>query len=67
MTKASLMTRNQKYEQSLKEKGLTKITLWVPEETKNDFWNMAKECCDLRGIYPVACREVKTGRLYFVK
>lgn len=61
------MTRNKKYEKKLMDQGLVKMTLWVPIETKQDFWNMAKECCEVRGIYPVACRDKKTGKFHYVR
>lgn len=30
------LTKNQKYELSMKEKGLTKVTVWCPEYSKDE-------------------------------
>ena len=59
------MTRNQKYEQTKRAQGLTKLTVWVPGGSESEFKLLAKACVDNRDLVPVACRCARTGRLVF--
>jgi hypothetical protein len=57
------MSRNSIYEAKQKEKGLKKITLWVPEESADDLKLMASICCENKKYYPSMIRNSKNGQL----
>lgn len=58
-----MTSRNALYELKKREQGLTKKTLWIPEEYKAEFEQMAKFCVENKGCVPAMVRDTKTGRL----
>ena len=57
------MSRNSIYELKQKSKGLKKVTLWLPEDSADDFKLMASLCCDNSDLTPSTVRSLKTGRM----
>jgi hypothetical protein len=57
------MSRNTLYELKQKSKGLKKVTLWLPEDSADDFKLMASLCCDDNDLIPSTVRSLKTGRM----
>jgi len=55
-------TRNARYEHKLRQQGLVKVTVWVPQESSADFKQMAVYCCEHKGHVPYGFRNIKTGR-----
>ena len=56
-------SRNQMYEQNMKDKGLKKVTLWVPFKIADEFRIMANVCCENRDLTPHTVRSLTTGRM----
>ncbi|EPT1695357.1 hypothetical protein ACVO8F_002617 [Vibrio cholerae] len=56
------MTRNQKYEQKMKQQGLKKVTLWIPFGMEADFHQLASACCKNGNLSFDSLRDLKTGR-----
>ena len=54
---------NQIYEQNMRDKGLKKITLWIPDECADDLKLMAVICCENRDLIPSTVRSLTTGRM----
>lgn len=57
------MTRNAKYEQRMKEKGLKKVTLWVPSDRESDIKQAASVMCDFENLTVGVLKDVNTGRM----
>jgi hypothetical protein len=51
------------YEQKMRDKGLKKITLWIPEHCADDLKLMATICCEDHDLIPSIVRNSKTGRI----
>lgn len=58
-----MISRNAMYEQNMRDKGLKKITLWIPESCADDLKLMASLCCDNHDLIPSTVRSLKTGRM----
>jgi hypothetical protein len=58
-----MMSRNARYEQSNKSKGLEKVTLWLPSSVAADFKLAAGLCVDNRDLTVSLLRSVTTGRV----
>ncbi|PCI54433.1 MAG: hypothetical protein COB45_08390 [Gammaproteobacteria bacterium] len=57
------MSRNAKHEQNKRNKGLKKVTLWIPDHCADDLKLMASICCDNKDLIPSTVRSLKTGRM----
>lgn len=57
------MSRNARYEAKKRENGLTKCTLWIPEELISEFKQMAETCVEDRDVFPFMVRSKTTGRM----
>ena len=58
-----MKSRNATYEQKMRDKGLKKLTLWIPEECAADLKLMASLCCDNKDLIPATVRSLTTGRM----
>jgi len=58
-----MASRNAMYEKKMREKGLKKLTLWIPDESADDLKLMATICCENRDLIPSMLRSLKTGRM----
>jgi hypothetical protein len=58
-----MASRNAMYEQKMRDKGLKKITLWIPDGCADDIKLMAVLCCENRDLIPSNVRNLKTGRM----
>ncbi len=56
------MSRNAKYEASQKERGLKKVTLWVPSEREPEFKALALACCNHRHLSFNTLRDTESGK-----
>lgn len=56
------MSRNAKYEASQKERGLKKVTLWVPSEREPEFKALALACCNHRHLSFNTLRDTQSGK-----
>ncbi|MEX0336421.1 hypothetical protein [Vibrio tubiashii] len=57
------MSRNSEYEQRQKDKGLKKITLWVPEDKDCELKQAAQMMCDNQDLTINVLRSIATGKL----
>ncbi|WP_425665740.1 hypothetical protein ACPUEJ_07475 [Vibrio tubiashii] len=57
------MSRNSAYEQRQKDKGLKKITLWVPEDRDCEVKQAAQMMCDNEDLTINVLRSIATGKL----
>lgn len=57
------MTRNQRYEQRQKDKGLVKVTLWVPMNSQVEVRQMAEYLQENKNHIPYMARSLVTGRM----
>lgn len=57
------MTRNQKYEQKQKGKGLKKVTLWIPDNSEIEIKQMVEFLIDNPYHIPFMARSITTGRM----
>lgn len=57
------LSRNKRYEQKMKDEGLVKRTLWIPEHCESEFKQMAQACVLDRDQIPFMTRSIKTGRM----
>ncbi|GKT13063.1 MAG: hypothetical protein ISEC1_P2061 [Thiomicrorhabdus sp.] len=55
------MSRNSEYEKRQKQRGLKKVTIWVPDDTVCEFKIMADFCVENRDHFPFMARSHKTG------
>lgn len=56
-------TKNQRYERAQREKGLKKVTLWIPEQSEIECRQMIEFLIEHRDHIPCMARSLKTGRL----
>lgn len=61
-----MISRNAKYEQSQREQGLVKLTVWVPSSVVPDFKQAASVCCSNRELTISQLRNITTGRFLSV-
>ena len=47
------------YEQNMRDNGLKKVTLWIPDESADDLKLMAAICCENRDLIPSMLRSLK--------
>lgn len=57
------MTRNQKYEKKQRDRGLKKVTLWIPGDSEVEIKQMIEFLIDNPDHIPFMARSVKTGRM----
>ncbi len=57
------MTRNAKYEQRQRDKGLKKVTLWLPVDRDDEIKQAAQMMCDNSDLTLTLLRSISTGRL----
>lgn len=57
------MTRNQKYEKKQRDRGLKKVTLWIPDDSEVEIKQMIDFLIDNPEHIPFMARNVKTGRM----
>jgi len=57
------MTRNQKYEKKQRDRGLKKVTLWIPDDSEVEIKQMIDFLIDNPDHIPFMARSVKTGRM----
>jgi len=58
-----MTSRNAMYEQNMRDKGLKKVTLWIPDHCADDLKLMASICCDNQDLIPSTVRSLTTGRM----
>jgi len=58
-----MTSRNATYEQNMRDKGLKKITLWIPNNCADDLKLLASLCCENRDLIPHTVRSLKTGKM----
>ncbi|MGF1874887.1 hypothetical protein L4D77_06070 [Photobacterium frigidiphilum] len=56
------MSRNKAYEQRQRDKGLEKITLWLPTNSVVEFRLAAVACCENQHLCVNTLRDLNTGR-----
>lgn len=56
------MSRNREYEQRQKDKGLKKVTLWVPEDREADVKQAVQMMIDNEHLTLNALRDMQSGR-----
>ncbi|MCF6455519.1 hypothetical protein [Pseudoalteromonas sp. MMG024] len=56
------MNRNKRYEEKMKQKGLKKVTLWLPVNAEIEFKQMAEFCIENPYHVPYMAKSIKTGR-----
>lgn len=56
------MSRNKKYEESQKAKGLKKVTIWVPELIEPEFKLLSEACCKHRNLSFNTLRDTQSGK-----
>ncbi|UML95622.1 hypothetical protein [Shewanella xiamenensis] len=57
------MSRNQKYELKQRSRGLSKVTLWVPESSEIELKQMAQFLCENPDYIPFMVRSITTGKM----
>lgn len=57
------MTRNQKYEQKQKGKGLKKVTLWIPDNSEIEIKQMVEFLIGNPDHIPFMACSITTGRM----
>jgi len=57
------VTKNQRYEQKLKEQGLVKRTVWMPSDCECELKQIIQFCVENRDFIPAMARSIKTGHL----
>ncbi len=58
-----MTSSNAVYEQKMRDKGLKKITVWIPEGCADDLKLMALICVENRDLIPSTVRSLTTGRM----
>ncbi len=61
------LSRNARYEQSQKDKGLVKVTLWLPAPVAPNFKLAASLCIDNPTLTLTALRSLNTGRFVSIE
>ncbi|GLO63659.1 hypothetical protein MACH09_41670 [Vibrio sp. MACH09] len=56
------MTRNARYEKAMKDKGLKKITLWVPVDRESDIKQAASVMCENETYTIGVLKDIETGQ-----
>jgi len=62
-----MTSRNQRYEQSNRDQGLVKVTLWLPSSASPDFKLAARLCCENRDLTVSLLRNVANGRIVSIQ
>lgn len=57
------LSRNQKYEKKQKDKGLKKVTMWIPEQAEIEVKQMCEFLCDNPNFIPFMARSLTTGKM----
>ncbi len=57
------MNRNKKYEESMKSKGLKKVTLWIPSNRESDVKQAVSEMCEHENLTVGVLKDLSTGRM----
>ena len=57
-----MTTRNQRYEQNMRNKGLVKRTFWIPADAQIEVEQIIKYCVENRDYVPFMVRNIKTGK-----
>jgi len=57
------LSRNQKYEKKQKDKGLKKVTMWIPEQAEIEVKQMCEFLCDNPDFIPFMARSLTTGKM----
>lgn len=60
-------SRNARYEQAQRNKGLEKVTLWVPASVAPNFKLAASLCVDNSDLTLTGLRSLKTGRFVSIE
>ena len=47
----------------MRDKGLKKLTLWIPEECAAELKLMSLLCCEDKDLIPATLRSLTTGRM----
>lgn len=58
-----MQSRNAIYEQNMRDKGLKKVTLWIPEKCSVELRILAAICCENRDLIPSCVRSLTTERI----
>ncbi|WP_462154550.1 hypothetical protein [Pseudoalteromonas piscicida] len=58
-----MKTRNQRYEQKQKDRGLNKVTLWVPCQSEVEIRQMIEFLTENPDHIPYMARSLKTGKM----
>lgn len=61
------LSRNARYEQTQKDKGLVKVTLWLPEPVAPNFKLAASLCLSNSDLTLTGLRSIKTGRFVSIE
>jgi hypothetical protein len=61
------MSRNARYEQAKRNKGLEKVALWVPASVAPNFKLAASLCVDNFDLTLTGLRSLKTGRFVSIE
>ena len=56
------MSRNSDYEQRQREKGLSKVTMWIPSDREPEFRQLASACTQNRDLTFNTLRDTTSGR-----
>jgi len=56
------MSRNKQYEQRMTDKGLKKITLWVPQDKESDIKQAVSLMVEYNNLTLNSLRDVQSGR-----
>ena len=57
------LSRNQRYEKDKKDRGLVKVTLWIPAGAAVELKQVAEFCCDNTECIPFMVRDTATGKM----
>lgn len=57
------MSRNKKYEERMKSKGLKKVTLWLPSDRESDVKQAVSEMCEHENLTVGVLKDMSTGRM----
>lgn len=61
------LSRNARYEQTQKDKGLVKVTLWLPESVAPNFKLAASLCTEHSQLTLTSLRNIATGRFVSIE
>ncbi|EGR4278574.1 TPA: hypothetical protein AB5H67_001477 [Vibrio cholerae] len=57
-----IQSRNSRYEEKKKQKGLKKVTLWIPQGMESDFYQLASALADNPSLTIDVLRNIDTGK-----